>query len=273
MRILGVDIGISRTKFALTDGGAPLSCGSIGQDESFTDALGRYLTSDVSAIALTGIGAPKIGGVLCGRTTYMVGEFDAMAAGVRQLTGLTDMLVVSLGTGTAFVRVTGDRFAHLGGSGVGGGTLLGLSRLLCGTNDAEQLAQLALRGDLSNIDLTIGDVTDHEIPNLPPHTTAANLAKASPDTAIVDRAAGILNLLFQTIGMMSVFALKDSGVSDAVLIGTAATLPQAVSALKLVQGLHGIRFHIPQYAPYAVAIGAAMLIDKKCRQEKQYEAI
>lgn len=263
MQILGVDIGISRTKFVCMDGGTLRSFGSIGQGESLSDAIAGSLSSDVCAIALTGIGAPNMASSLYGCKTYTVGEFDAIAAGVRYLTGLTDMLVISLGTGTAFVRVNGDRFTHLGGSGVGGGTLVGLSKLLCNTADVTHLADLAAHGDLSNIDLTIGDVTAKEIPNLPPHTTAANLAKASSGTSPADRAAGILNLLFQTVGMMAVFALKGSGTRDAVLIGTTATLPQAASTLKPVEDLHGIRFHIPQHAPYAAAIGAAAIVESK----------
>ncbi|MBC7841181.1 MAG: Fumble domain-containing protein, partial [Gemmatimonadaceae bacterium] len=48
----------------------------------------------------------------------------------------TPTLVVSAGSGTAVVSARGDRYAHITGTGVGGGTLLGLGRLLLGTTDA-----------------------------------------------------------------------------------------------------------------------------------------
>ena len=48
--------------------------------------------------------------------------------------------MVSMGTGTSFVRVDGDEIQHIGGMGIGGGTLQGLSRLLLKTHDIHQVA-------------------------------------------------------------------------------------------------------------------------------------
>ena len=42
-------------------------------------------------------------------------------------------MVVSAGSGTALIKAQGDSFAHVSGSGVGGGTMLGLARLLLDT--------------------------------------------------------------------------------------------------------------------------------------------
>ena len=45
------------------------------------------------------------------------------------MSGLDRAVVVSMGTGTAYVMADKGRVSHLGGTGVGGGTLLGLSGL------------------------------------------------------------------------------------------------------------------------------------------------
>lgn len=61
-------------------------------------------------------------------------EFQAIGYGGLKLSGLTDALVVSMGTGTAYVRAGKDGMKHIGGSGVGGGTLMGLASRLVKEN-------------------------------------------------------------------------------------------------------------------------------------------
>ena len=63
-------------------------------------------------------------------------------------------LVVSLGTGTAIVSVNGDKIDHVSGTGVGGGTLLGLAKHMLGVSTIETLEAMARRGDLQRVDLT-----------------------------------------------------------------------------------------------------------------------
>jgi type II pantothenate kinase len=66
--------------------------------------------------------------------------------------------VVSAGSGTAIVAGRGDQYAHITGSAVGGGTLLGLARLLLGTADPQEIDGLALQGDPNGVDLSLADV-------------------------------------------------------------------------------------------------------------------
>jgi type II pantothenate kinase len=40
------------------------------------------------------------------------------------------MIVVSMGTGTSLVKCDGKEIKHIGGIGIGGGTLAGLSRIM-----------------------------------------------------------------------------------------------------------------------------------------------
>jgi hypothetical protein len=68
-----------------------------------------------------------------------------------------------MGTGTALVHAKrGGEMRYLGGTGVGGGTIMGLSRLLLQAESIEHIADYAETGDLSKIDLRIGDLSSKE---------------------------------------------------------------------------------------------------------------
>lgn len=59
------------------------------------------------------------------------------------------MIVVSMGTGTSLVKCDGENIKHIGGIGIGGGTLAGLSRIMLKTDDIKQITNLAKDGDVS----------------------------------------------------------------------------------------------------------------------------
>ena len=60
-----------------------------------------------------------------------------------------------------------DDIKHIGGIGIGGGTLQGLSRLLLKTDDIKQVAALAEEGDLSHINVLIKDICANPLQGLP----------------------------------------------------------------------------------------------------------
>ena len=59
---------------------------------------------------------------------------------------LQRMIVVSMGTGTSLVLCDGSEVRHIGGIGIGGGTLSGLSRLLLQTDNINEIIALANKG-------------------------------------------------------------------------------------------------------------------------------
>ena len=92
---------------------------------------------------LTGVGSAYINEPIYGLPTEKAEEFIADGLGARFETNLDRMMVVSMGTGTSIVKCDGDDIKHIGGIGIGGGTLQGLSRLLLKTDDIRQVAELA----------------------------------------------------------------------------------------------------------------------------------
>ena len=223
--------------------------------------LGFQEYSDIESLSLTGTGAHRCSDAdEIGRSVpiHYVPEFDAVGLGGLALTGLSKALVVSLGTGTAFVVAEDGNTRHIGGTGIGGGTLLGLGPRLFGDDDIYVIAGIAEHGDLSNVDLLISDITDVPIPGLPMHATAANFAKVSPNAADADFALGLINMLFQTIGTLAVFACGDKRESDVIVTGTMASLPQAERIFGELTALYGTRFVIPEQPAFATALGAVL---------------
>ena len=211
----------------------------------------------VDRIALTGVGVSYIEGNVMGLPTVKVEEFTALARGAKQNARVHNCLLVSVGTGTAFVRVSPVHTAHLGGSGMGGGMLKGMCRALCGTENMQEFYALAQKGDLTRGDLVLKDVTQGNISNLQPDTTVANLAKLDPQTSREDIAAGIYNLVFQSLGVMAAFATKGLLTRKIVMVGTITQYPGAAAILDTVAKLHRVKFIIPEKAGFMTAMGAA----------------
>ena len=148
----------------------------------------------------------------------------------------------------------------LSGFGVGGGTLAGLCSRLCGASQYKQIVKLAGDGDVSRIDLTVGDLTRNSHPSLPLDITAANFGSVADDATPADFAAGVVNMVLQSIGTTAVMACRACGCETVVLTGFMSSLPQARSCCDLFTRLHGVDFIIPDNATHATSIGAALSI-------------
>ena len=266
--ILGIDVGGSTTKIVGLNGKKcidMLQVKAADQITSMYGAIGNFLRrlgkspSDVSDIYLTGVGATFVDEHIYGIRTHKVSEFDAIGHGAIYQTALKEALVVSMGTGTAFVKVTADGVAHLGGSGVGGGTIIGLASHMLGKNDIDAILAIAENGTTKNIDLAVSDIICKDIKTLPADLTASNFGKLKSTASDSDIALGIINLVFETVGMLSVFALKNDSIKDVVLTGTLATFPQAKPIFSKFNMMTELNFIVPDNAIYTTALGAVTL--------------
>jgi len=256
--VLGIDIGASTTKFALVKNGKCVKEFRKPDEMSFDEALDSFGYTGVRRIAVTGVGSSFIKGNLRGIPTVRKDEFASVARGASKRARKFNTLIVSVGTGTSFTRMTPVRAWHVGGTGLGGGLLKGLSGRLCKVNDMDELQKLAAEGDLHAIDLQLMDVCEGTISHLQPNTTVANMSKLNEDTACADLAAGLCNMIFQAIGVMAVFAAKRHFTRTIVLVGTITDWPIAQRSLDEVATLHHVTFIVPDHAAFATAIGAAL---------------
>ena len=165
-----------------------------------------------------------------------------------------------MGTGTALVYAEKDKEPeYLGGTGVGGGTLMGLSKKLLGLEDVDYIQELAQEGDLSHIDLRIGDITKKDPSmTMPDHMTASNFGKVTDAATGADLALGILNMVFETVGMLAVFAARSKKVKDIVLTGNLTSVAYAKPAFEGLSNMFGLNFIIPENAQFGTVIGTAI---------------
>lgn len=265
--ILGLDIGGSTTKIIGLDHGRLIGKTLVKASDpvaSAFGALGKFLNqnnlvlSDVNRIMATGVGASYIKSDLLGVPTRRTAEFKAIGLGGLFVSGLSDAVVVSMGTGTAIVRAGEDGVEHLIGSGVGGGTLLGLSNRMINVRDFDLFIKMAESGDLSQVDLTIGDITKDGIPGLSPETTASNFGKVTDAASQSDIALGIVNLVFQSVGTAAVMAARLSRVSQIIFTGNLTLVKQGKKVLQAFSSLYDVDIVVPESAEFATAIGAAL---------------
>ena len=206
--VIGIDVGGSTTKivgFENTIGGKrlidPLFVRATDPITALYGAFGKFTDqnsielSDIDIIKVTGVGSSKINKPIYGLECEHVSEFDCIGLGGLYLSGLDEAIVASLGTGTALIHARrGEKMEYLGGTGVGGGTLIGLSKRMLGMDDIGHIQELAENGDLDKIDWRIGNISKKDLlPGAPAKMTAANFGNISDIATKSDIALGINN--------------------------------------------------------------------------------
>ena len=277
--VVGIDIGGSTTKIAGFKNDNMLVPVQISADNavaSLFGAFGKFLydnglrLEDIQQVNLTGVGSSEINQKIYGLPTYRVDEFSANGVGGRYFAGNTsEFMVVSMGTGTSFVEVKNNIPRHLGGIGIGGGTITGLSKLMLNTNDFRKIQEMAAAGKVGNIDLRIGDISKNPLPGLDLEITASNFGKASSRANCEDKAAGIVHMVIETICQTAVLISNGTDIRDFVLIGNLTNFPECESVCAMIKTMYpDISFIIPEDGEYGTAIGTA-LADRCCLREVQ----
>jgi pantothenate kinase len=162
--------------------------------------------------------------------------------------GIERALVASIGTGTPFVAVTdasvNNDGIHLGGTGIGGGTFIGLAERMLGVSDPAKVEEMAANGDITNVNIMVGDIyKDIPLNDLKSDYTASNFAKSAPKAvglssgetageatgegsgggsgeAPEDIAIGIHRLVAEVVGAMAGQLAKYNGFDTVIFCGS-----------------------------------------------------
>ncbi|HEY8121099.1 MAG TPA: hypothetical protein VII78_07270 [Myxococcota bacterium] len=206
---VGIDSGASLTKVAIRSGSdvlhRVLPAGDAGPTERLVGDLAPR------RIGLTGGGAAELARRL-GSEAVRVNEFAAWGAGAAALLGAEGrdaplpFLLVSLGTGTSVMLADRLSVNRVGGTALGGGTVMGLGALLLGSASFDEICALAARGDRRNVDMLVSDIYRPGEIALTGDLTAANFGKpvlrsgARPKPE--DIASAIMSLVGENVALI-----------------------------------------------------------------------
>lgn len=219
---IGLDVGATLCKVAvLTD--ALVTEHHPSHD---LDAVSRRVEALAPArVVATGGGAAALAGALAGRRVDRVSEFDAWACGAPVVAHAEGValparhLLVSLGTGTSILAIDGPRATRAGGTAIGGGTALGLAKLLLGVERFEDLVTLAALGDRRRVDLLVSEVYPDLDGTVARNLTASNFAKIG-STRPEDLAHALMGLVGETVVLVSLGLARAAGTDTVVFCGT-----------------------------------------------------
>jgi len=274
MIVAGLDIGASVTKGVLINENKVWALSEVQASDSVASAvgcLGRLLSNskikikDLSQVALTGSISKDLKLDMIELSYKIVDEINAIGIGGLYLSGKKEAIVASIGTGTAIVhaKLEGKKYyvEHLGGTGIGGGTMVGLGKLLLNKDKATTILKRARSGDVSRVNLLVQDIVGGPIGRIPANATASNFGKVGDDTRPQDVALGLVIMISEIIVTLTYFAAKQKSLeNDIVFVGRLPS--QELFSDRLSQTLEtlGGRCVIPLNALYATAIGAAKAI-------------
>ena len=262
MNYISIDIGTSNIKLIEIDEKSNIINKMILNKIIPEKALGNFVKEkninleNIEKIIVTGIGANNVKVEVLNKPVVKVPEFIATG----NIRTKENFIVASIGTGTAFIKNENGKITHLGGTGVGGGTLINLCKKINPEVDFETITNAQLTGNLENVDLTIQDLTTEEIKTLPKDITAVNFGRLNNKASDSDIILGIMNMIFETVGVMAALATKGSNITDIIVIGQLANIPYARKVFDKIEKLHDVRFIIPENAEYGTAIGALKAI-------------
>ncbi|HOA84524.1 MAG TPA: pantothenate kinase [Bacillota bacterium] len=277
--IVGIDVGGSTTKivgFSIYEDEKielvePQIVRATDPITSIYGAFGRFLETnnlelrDIDRVMMTGVGSTFVTKPIYSLKCRSVPEFTSIGVGGLYLSGLDEAIVVSMGTGTPVIHAkrTGKRTAeinYLGGTGIGGGTLIGLSRKILGVDTIEHIEQLCRGGDLNKVDLRVKDISDTSLfPNINHELTASNFGKLSDMANQHDIALGIANMVAETIAMIAIFAARMHKLDKIVLTGNLTSFVPIRDTIVRLGPSFNVTFLVPDNAQFGTVIGAALL--------------
>ncbi len=271
----GVDIGGSLTKVVTIEGDERRYCLLEHTDAS---SVAKMIPHE-GEIYVTGCGAKEVVRRL-GRHAHVADELQSFCAGARQLFteeghGQDPFVLVSMGTGTSVFYVSPTSGTRAAGTGVGGGTIIGLGSLVLSTRDFGKIMEMASIGKRQRVDLMVSDLyRDAADSPVLSALTAANFGRASggslgcggPDDAkaatpatLEDISSAIVQVVVETVAVLSIQVARTYKAHSVVVAGSPSSHPLIRDRFLELKGLLGHEFTFLEHGAFCGALGATLL--------------
>ena len=184
-KVIGIDTGGTLTKLAYLnqEGQLMLEVFPSNNMALVKDWLEKH--PEVEEIGLTGGRTEQLRETLqtMKNIEYLV-EFEATLKGVQYLLkreghDLEEAIITNIGTGTSIHHMKGNSHSRVGGTGIGGGTLIGLTTIMTGVSSFEEVTKLAQHGERDHIDLLVKDIYQGMDTPISGSLTASNFGKVA----------------------------------------------------------------------------------------------
>ncbi|QBP41200.1 type II pantothenate kinase [Paenisporosarcina antarctica] len=271
---IGIDVGGTLTKVAFFDDNQKLTFLYFLSDDLQRVSDWIALFDDDVKIGLTGGRAEQLKTFLrCHDNLHYLVEFDATVAGVNyqlQKDGknFPDAVITNIGTGTSIHYHRGDEHKRISGTGIGGGTLLGMSALMTGIHQFDEIVQLSARGSRSEVDMLVSDIYFGNKTPIDGGLTASNFGAAGL-TPLMERSkedilATVQGLVGEVISTLSIQCAFAEDVEHIVYIGS--TLSGNIPLQNIIGNYTKRKNRTPIFLRdngYSGAIGALLSIRKE----------
>jgi len=184
-RTIGIDAGGTLTKIAYYNIENKISFEKFYSYDHQKIKKWLHQSKFISKLCITGGKATQLQNLLSDSyETVTLNEFDATIAGVHYILNkekqtINNFVLTNIGTGTSIHYIHNNQYVRAGGTGVGGGTIMGLSKLLTNIDHFEDVIPLTKVGSRKDLDITVGDIYGGILSPIDNNLTASNFGKAA----------------------------------------------------------------------------------------------
>ncbi|PEX80090.1 type II pantothenate kinase [Bacillus cereus] len=271
-RTIGIDAGGTLTKIAYFNEKKELAFEKFYSHEQNKILDWIKNINGIKQICITG-GKAKLLQQLLSDSYKIVelNEFEATLAGVRYILkkekhSINNFILTNIGTGTSIHYVYNDQYIRAGGTGVGGGTIMGLSKLLTNIDQFEDVIPLTKAGSRKDLDITVGDIYGGILSPIDNSLTASNFGKVAITESHFnssDILATIQGLVGEVVTALSLQFAESKNIDHIIYIGS--TLCHNVHLQNIISSYTEYQNKIPIFLQddgYSGAIGALLHVSK-----------
>ncbi|MFC4408863.1 type II pantothenate kinase [Chungangia koreensis] len=230
------------------------------------NAAAEWVNDQASShIAITGGKAGALSQLLKANA-IMVPEFEATISGVQQLLleeghSQDSYILTNVGTGTSIHHINGGQHVRVAGTGVGGGTIMGLAKLLTGLDEYEDISNLATGNKRDRIDLKVHHIYEGTEPPIPGDLTASNFGNlrdlSSGNLSNEELTSTIVGMVAETITVVSLQAAQQFNAKTIVYIGSTFSNNQLMKDIVIrYTNMYGLNSILLKHGEFSGAVGA-----------------
>lgn len=274
--VIGIDTGGTLTKLAYLNEHNELMLQLFPSNEMHLVKEWLENHPQVEEIGLTGGRTEQLRDVLkTMKSIEYIVEFEATLKGVRYLLkkeghDIDSSIITNIGTGTSIHYMDGNAHSRIGGTGIGGGTLIGLSAIMTGITDFNDIKNRATLGNRAGIDLLVKDIYQGMDTPIEGSLTASNFGKVgitenhqhNKDDVI----ATVQGLVGEVITTLSIQLAEERKAEYIVYIGS--TLTNNEHLKQVISHYTYLKKHTPIFLKdcgFAGSVGALLNIMEFCK--------